>query len=331
MRSSLFLLILWLGIVCLPAIELPLVLSWESNNELSFLPEQTDKQYRFREFYQLGLGTDSLQVKGMSVQFWLQNRADFLSNQMEMQDFALGYQTAGLSLEVASRLAGYGQLNQTNPYHQIFATQDDFRYQGTRFNYLGLSYRGFTLESGGNTQNQLMLKATYHSNCKPNGFSYSLGQEARIHDSHWHTPVAISSLAFRQSSDTYTLLCESALSRFIEHDETPAHNSYYLLIQGKLKAKPWLQMFGTAEYRESEPNRKISKLVDAGTSLFYKQMVFTPGFRWDYLAGGESATYYLSNDWQFRPDQRVGLLLKAIGGSNPVYSLGFQAALRYSL
>lgn len=331
MRNSLIVIVLWLSIACMPAIELPLVLSWDSNNELSFLPEQTEKQYRFREFYQLGLGIDSLQVKGMTVQFWLQNRADFMSNQLEIRDFALGYKADVVRIEVASRLTGYGQLNQTNPYHLVSATQDDYRYQGTRFNYLGLGYRGFELECGGNTQNQLMVKAAYHSKNISEGFSYSLAQEARVHDSHWHTPVAISSLVLRQNSSNFALICESALSSFLLYDETPAHNSYYLLLQGKLLIKPALQVFGSAEYRESEPNRKVSKLLDAGTSLFYKQLVFSPGFRWDYLAGGESATYYLSNDWHFLPGQRVGLLLQANAGSNPVYSLGFQASLRYAL
>ena len=331
MRKSLLLFALWLVTTCLQAVDLPLVLSWDSHNQLSFHKEQTEKEYRFREFYRLGLGLDSLQVNSLTMRFRLQNRASFLSNQLEVKDFALGYQAGILHFEAASSLTGYGKLNQTNPYHVISATQDDFRYQATRFNYLGLSLAGFSLQSGGNTQNQLMLKASYQNTLEALRLSYSISQEARIYDTHWHTPVAISSLKLSNDSSNHQLICETAVSSFFEHEETPAHNSFYLLVQGRMKARPWLQVFGEDEYRESEPMCQISKLVETGASVSYRQLVFTPGLRWDRVAGGEVESYYFSSDWQFLPDQRAGLLLQMTGGSNPVYSLGFQAALRYAL
>lgn len=331
MRSLLCSLIILAALGSSYGIELPLILAWDSHNELSYLPSQSEKEYNWREFYRIGIGLDSLSLGDFKTSFLLLNRADFISNQVEISEFRLGYTINRIELSAASLPFGYGRLSRLNPLPRISANMDEYRYQATRFNRFGLAYNGFELLAGGNQHNQAMLSISYTGFHPAAGISYKLAQEGRIRDSHWTTPVAISSAELGYWHSGLQLSCDATYSRFIEYDKTPGHDSFYALTEVRVTPFERIAVNACAEYKENEPTGFVSKFVDGSLSASFGKFYLSPGFRIDKLAGDSFSTAYFSADWLFLPGQRIGLHYRCENLSNPVHILGLQASLDYRL
>ncbi len=316
---------------CLFGLELPLQIAWDSHNELSYLHSQSEKEYNWREFYRIGIGLDSLAVGAFRASLLLQSRADFISNPVEISEFSLAYGIGKATLFAASLPHGWGRPNSLNPLARIYEAQDDFRYQATRFNRLGVAYQGFELSSGGNQLNQAMLALAWEGEITEKGLSYRLAQEGRARDSHWNTPVSITSAAIRLRQPQLELNCEAALSHFFEYDNTRSHNSHYALAAARFTPCKNLALFACAEYKENEASGFISRFGEGSMSASFGKLCLSPGLRFDQMADDSYSTLYLSADWCFQPQQRIGLLYRLQNPDDPVQILGLQASLNYRL
>lgn len=317
------------GVLC--SLDLPLQLSWDSHNELSFASEQSEKEYNWREFYRIGIGLDSLRAGPLRADLQLQSRADFITNQVEIRDFHLACELRGVTYSAASELFGYGRQNRLNPLHRISADMDDYRYQATRFNHLGLSYKGFSLAAGGNQHNQAMFAVAWEGILTQAKLGYRISQEGRLKDSHWNTPVTISAAKVEYTDSWARIAGEAAYSHFFAYDNTPVHGSFYALADFRLYTASWLALNGSTEYAEAEPNGTRTFSIDSSLSISKHQLNLSPGFSFHRIGQTEVSGLSFGADWLFPPQQRLGILYRCVDLQQPIHVLGLQASLNFRI
>jgi hypothetical protein len=313
------------------SLDLPLQLSWDSHNELSFAPEQSEKEYNWREFYQIGIQLDTLRAGPLLADFRLQSRADFITNQVEIRDFHLACEIKSITLSAASELYGYGKLYRLNPLHRISADLDDYRNQATRFNHLGLSYKGFSLAGGGNQHNQAMLAVSWEGSLPQAKLGYRISQEGRLKDSHWNTPVSISAAQLSYLNGAARFIGEAVYSHYFAYDNTPMHGSLYALVEFRLSAAPWLAVNGSSEYAETEPFGSKVLFMEYSANFRMNKLSFSPGFSFHRVWQTEVSGLSMSTDWLFSPQQRLGVLYRCEDLQQPVHVLGLQASLNFRI
>jgi len=319
-----------LGSGALGAVNLPLRLTWDSANEFSYARSQPGKERNWSEFYQFGIVLDSLSYQAFSATLELRSRADFLSYGLEVNKLSLAYQIGAVEIAALSEPSGYGKLAELDSEPRLYAGRDDYRYQATRFDQLRISWQGISLASGGSSQNRAMLKLGYQAELPGQQIWLCLAQEARMRDSHWGSPVMISSAALNLHRGAVSFAALGALSHFIKYENTPEHNTPYLIVHAKVEPRNWLSAIGTAEYQESEPLGQVSKVFAGSLSAKLNKLVFTPGVVSSYLDKKFISGLTFSADWHFLPAQRVGLLYRCQNLSQPVHSIALQAQLSYN-
>ena len=339
MRVSALWLLLILFSLQLPlaAIELPVTFLWDSANSTSYTPQQEGKELAWNEFYRIGIKLESLQLNDLKMNLHLQSHADFIDSYIEIKQFELVYSRAAWGLTAVTKPIGYGMADQLNPHYLVSPAMAAYRYQDTRFNGLELAFHNpqnqIVLTSGGNMQNQAIASVAYEWQRSDQALNLGLKQSARTLDSHFRSPVFISSSTLGFASDTILLQSELALCNYPELKLTKAHSALYAYGECQIMPTNTTTLHLSAETRESEPSGVHNQQYQFSLSRQYNTVSLTPMGQVDFL---KKEAYYRANligDWEPLTGQRIGLFYGVEGSSakSLKHNFGIQAELRYGL
>ncbi len=336
LRSS-FLCVLCLVTVSIGAIDIPLVLKWDSANSIFYAPPQTTKKISWSEFYRTGIGLDSLSINDTYASFLIQNHANFITNQLKLHSFELGYKKDKWQISGTTEPIGYGARNTLNLYHFVSPDMDDFPYQATRFNGIKLiefsSTSSIGLAVGGSVHNQAIGWAQYAYLGGQPRYTINLKQEVRGQDNHWRSPVSISSLRFSYQKYPLLLNTETAYSYFVAMNKTTAHGSVYALGEVDLIVLNNLTIYALAEIKQVEPSSDYSQRYQCAASTALGQIIISPGVLHNVMEHHTYNKAYISADYYLNPSMRFGLIYGYEGSnlSSGKHSLGIQSSLSYDL
>jgi len=319
------------------ALQIPLVITWDSSNNASYTEVQTDKEMSWNEYYRIGIAVDSLVYKQAELRFHAQNRANFLKNYIELKDIQFTYRMDNWSASASSKPIGYGLRETLNPYHLISPAKDDYMFQASRFNGLGLAYsKGETtvgISLGGNVQNQSITSLDAAWENPDHSLQLSFTQETRAMDTFWRTPVSISAASVNWNTKSVQLHSELALSYYPKHGLTNEHFS--TLSQLELGIKPTLRSFiyVNAESMQLEPKQNALQHFQTSFSYDIASFSLTPGFTLDTYDKQSTHSYHFLAEWRMAKSQRLGIFYRLEQNSiiKSRHLFGLQAELSYGI
>jgi len=262
-------------------------LKWDSTNSIFYAPPQTEKQISWSEFYRTGIGLDSLSINDTYASFLIQNHADFITNQLKLHSFELGYKKGDWHISGATEPIGYGARSTLNLYHLVSPDMNDFPYQATRFNGIKLIDNSPTgsigLAVGGSVHNQAMGLAQYAYLGGQPLYTVILKQEVRGQDNHWRSPVSISSLRFSYQKYLLRLNAETAYSYFVAMNKTAAHGSVYALGEVDFDVHNNLGIYALAEIKQVEPSSDYVQRYQCAASTALGHIILSPGVLYNVM------------------------------------------------
>lgn len=315
------------------ALDLPLQLRWDSASISSYAPQQTDKEASWSEYYRVGIAIDSLSYKQASLSLLLQSHNDFISNAMELNELQLSYVIGNWQLSAESMPMGYGLQNTLNPYHLISPNQDSYLYQATRFNGLLLAHKGIYGRLGGNVHTQSIGSLGYGWQNKAQTLQLGLDLSARSMDSHWRSPLNISSANLAFSGAKLKLNLESALSYYWDFNRTDAHTGLFALAEASYALNKDAYLYLTANTTQVEPSSKSIQEYQLAWHYSLGKISLNPATALERRIDTSFYKASLAADYSFIHGQRVGLFYRAQGSSlhSVQHAIGFQAELTYGL
>ena len=317
------------------ALEVPLFLRWKSINTGAYCPHQTGKEIHWNEFYQIGIGIDSLASKDLFATMELRSRANFIENYVELYRFDLSWAKSNCQISAGSIPWGYGLPNKLYSFSPVSADQDQYRYQATRLNRVRLGF-GFAenlmaIDIGGDNHNQVIGIFTWQRQF-PFGY-LKAAEEIRSQDNHWQTPVSISSLNTQIQKRDLVLEGQLAFSYLPNYNVTENHTTTYALVAGKYKIDDLTALFGSAEYLELEPTLMSYQQYRIALSRKISFFSLNPFYYLDYYDKSTFQRIGLSWDWHYCQTQRIGLIYYMEGSKlhKAKHNLGIQANLELGL
>ncbi|MDD4309356.1 MAG: hypothetical protein PHO32_03170 [Candidatus Cloacimonetes bacterium] len=328
----------------LEGIELPIAFHWDSSNLASIAPSQEGKEVSWNEFYRIGIELDSLRWREFSLYCLLQSNPDYISNNLAIDNFQVSYRKTAWQFIAVTKPIGFGKRDKLNPYYIIDPTIHKYRFSESRFNGLGLNYHTTSSQIGaslgGNMQNQATGILNFLWENPDESITIAASQTAHVMDSHWRSPVMISSGAIEWNTDPLSLNSETAFSHFIGFDRTKAHNSIYNYTELGWKPSTASLIHLSAEYRTLEPASYLQQQYQLSFNNNIGCISITPGCLMDIYRNEEFYQANLLVNWfllsAYPKDyqtSRVGLLYRAEGKTlkSIKHSIGLQAELHYGI
>jgi len=333
--KSLLFCLLFANCAIMNGLEVPLFLRWKSINTGAYCPNQTGKEIHWNEFYQIGMGIDSLAYKDLFATMELRSRANFIENHIEIYKFDLSWAKNNWEITAGSIPWGYGLPNKLYSFAHVSADEDQYSYQATRLNrvYLGYNFADnkIAIDVGGDNHNQVTGKLTYQRQM-PFGY-FQATEEIRAQDNHWQTPVSISSVNTQRQKGDLVLEAQLAFSFLPNYDVTEKHTTTYALLAGKYKINDLTELFGSGEYLELEPTLMSYQQYRIAFSRKISVYSLNPFYYLDYYDKSTFHRIGLSWDWHFCQTQRIGLIYYMEGSklNKAKHNLGIQANLELGL
>lgn len=319
------------------ALNIPVVMSWDNSNTSSYNSQQTGKELTWNEFYRIGIAIDSLAYKQLSTSLSFYTVPDFLDNNVLLKDFDMHYNLSAWDIFAMSQIVGYGLPNQLNPHSLVSAINDSYLYQETRFNGLGLSYGkagvAFAAALGGNVHNQAINYWTVDYFNKRSSLKAGLKQEFRSLDSHWRSPVSISSLSAEYWDGLLHLNAVSALSYFVEHERTDSHTGIFAQGEANIASSPSSYIYIAAMAKDIEPSNQLLQDYRLAYHQGFGRISVSPELAACFLPGMKDYRASVLGEWNLSTHGRIGVFYKLNGRDtdNLTHSFGLQAALQYEL
>ncbi len=331
-------LIILLSLVCFVcyAIELPLDCTWYSQNGLRYNSSQTNKELNWDEFYQVDIAVDSLHYENVQLDLLLRNRADFLTNNIELNSLELSYHLPGITLFASTRDHGFGKSNKFNPHSLIEPRMQNYLYQDTRFNGIGFkvgrtsTYLSFII--GGNKQNQAISSVTGSWN-NGNSLQLELTAEGRVTDSFLRSPVYLGSFSGEYVQDRLHIATTNSASYFPDHGNTTEHINTFSLISLSYQAGTNSLVCFEAEHQKPEFIRSPITNIQASFHHRFHKLALSPGLSYHMINKEEDYGYYLLTEFWVNQHQRFGILyrMEDTQSAKLIHYFGLQAELRYGV
>ncbi len=248
----------------LTAGSLPFYAEWQSLNSMYYDTIQSGKELSWDELYRAEFGFKNLRYNRMNLYLALATEQFFDESHIKLKTLILDADfSPSWILSAGSREHGYGTDFAMDNLPVLMRGYDSYNYQMMRLNSLGIRYNldsdsHIKLDLGGNTHNQPCGMISY--NRQSHSWNLALSEEIRTMDSHWRTPVSLTSFSGALASPNLAFKASGALAILPGWDSTKAHHELYLQAETSAKvAENTLLDLGAAytkhEYAPFESSR----------------------------------------------------------------------------
>lgn len=259
---GIIILFFWLALSQTGAIELPVFAFIASSNQGSVYPGRTDREYEYTEQYRFGIGTDSLQVAGLSLDFEIRAFNKLDQYIPYIHTFELGWQRDRHKISVGTQSIGIGgsySFADRDVMHPAFG---GWLFESRRFNSVSFIYgspnKNTSFALGGNQASRLMSKAAIHVQTLCHNLD--AGVIANISDPHWHSPSLTTNLHYKYSYKELALKADLMAKKVLPYKDRP---------------QPW-------EYAAAwEADIPILQTAQLCVASLYEDRAFAPKQRWE--------------------------------------------------
>lgn len=330
--STSVLLLMCIAASVLGAVDIPVFVSFDSDNRVDWFYEREEKQVSWDEKYLLRFGIDDLKHKQLGFDLGMITSANFIEQQVLLDHIRLSYMEGKHKLEAASEVIGFGEdyilqdLLLTDPRF------DGFLFREMRWNGLCYSFSRSYLETGigigGNIHNQASAKAqlilslhrlqlrlaarteTFDSHHYEPAFTLSLGADIDIKRIRYKTDTVYSGIWFFKSGEPKEL---------------------YHISQIDLPLKENNCLYSGIVYEDIDIYSSQNVELFLGGKAYFGRLGIIPWFDLRQLTDDQILSANLRCDWQFYPSGRIGIYLKHLDVSNGTKhaTIGLQSSLRF--
>lgn len=230
--SSLLLIAMSLSCSRIFAVDIPLSVLWQSQNNVYFDARQNGKEYSWDEQYRAEISIVDFSYSDMILNLTLDTQALFTDPRLRLRELSIGYPKGPWLIEAGSREHGYGRNFLLDTLPNLNYDSHSYIFQSMRLNSLKISYqspgRTTELDIGGNVHNQATMLVSHL--LAHDYLNLRLSFEFRARDNYRNYPVSISAIDFDAHSQNERYITKNAVA-FAYHlnwDDLPAEQELYL-------------------------------------------------------------------------------------------------------
>jgi len=312
-------------------VELPLYVTFASDNHLDYYPQREVKEIVWDEKYRIALGMEELRKGDFSAEFRLTSRSDFIQQQVLIDRLTAAYHFPLGSFSATTRTLGVGSGYYHQEQYVASPDYDNWLYGSTRFN--GLMY-GFDwgkqileLGLGGNVHNQAMAVADYRIDLsQPVRIGFRLDSSAR--DTHWNTPQLMGSVYYRHQLPWLELTTDLAYKHVFPYQETPLKQEYFGVAELALGKAPLPKLILSARYEDRDHAPQQQLMLQAALKQGWGRFSFCPG--WNYWETDGDSLWHLNLlvGLKLTQQSRIGIYYQYEEQAQSRHSFGLQSSLR---
>ncbi|MBP7310651.1 MAG: hypothetical protein KA984_05135 [Candidatus Cloacimonetes bacterium] len=332
--SFLTLFVIFSANAVLAALEVPLVLRWNSANTFSYAPDQQVKEIAWSEFYRLDMGIDSLRYHELSLNLEVRSKANFINTYLDLYQADITYHADIIDFGAEIKPSGYALEYQLHPSRIINPDMDDHLFLPTRFNGIFIAYPSainIKLEAGGNFYNLATGRLTEKLPLFNKRGAISLIQEIQTFDSHWHKPVVIGAAEFNYESPDWAISSTAAAAYYPEYDSRPSDFTPFFHFETNKTLVPGFSLYLQGIYKELNPDKNSHKSIDAALGKKLSKFMLSAGSKLDYIHKNDQLTPYLVLKWIPSPGQQLGAYYRCIlsDSGSDLHQAGLTAELSF--
>lgn len=321
---------------CLFAVDLPLLLRWNSANTFSYVPDQPGKDIAFSEFYRLDICIDSLRYRDLYMDLDIRSKANFINTYLEVHQANITFDAAPLDFGASIKASGYAMSAQLHPAPIIHPDLDAYHFLPTRFNGIFVEYPSritLKFEAGGNFHNLASGRLSERLPLLGSLGSLTFIQEIQTFDSHWHQPVIIGAAEFMYDSPGLDISSTAVAAIYPEYKTNPAELSPFFHVETRKSLSSGWSFYLQGIYEEPNPDRSSRISMDAALAKQISPFILAAGSTLDYFQHGNQTSPYTVLKWIPAVGQHLGLAYRCIisDSGSTLHEASLQAELSFGI
>lgn len=331
--GSTAILVLWLFV--LSAVDLPLLLRWDSQNRINHYPDRNAKSYDWNEDYRIRLDLDSLKVKSAELCVGLLALKEEEVPRVYLDHFSFRYTSGKLSYVALSQQIGLGEGYYFESALPNYGSYDSYLYDAHRFNGIGIGYSGASTEAlvmaGGNATNQALALASIKSQMEVASqcLDTKAVTEFMARDAYWNSPRISTALNIDYTLAFWQQKADAGIYIYPDYEGVEAHQAFFAAGESNIRISPKAKLLCHYQWEQKEyyPQKHLTGII--GLELKHNAWKLLPGYRFDRLKDDRIDTYFSKLSYSFEDFAELGLLYEYVNGLENSHGLVLHSKIAY--